>query len=156
MAAVKICAIHPGGAVELSIDNFGICRARKDGRNAYCKECVAAKVKAHRAQRKEWLLVQTQRQRNEIVQRKPYAVARSKTDIVKVLGVSWTASVVFWAINRGARSQSQIKAYVRRHLKSDLDVDEQIGDALGELFGESLIGTVGEDYERVYFRKKAA
>jgi hypothetical protein len=34
---------------DLSIDNFGIVRARKDGRNLYCKTCIRTKVAQGRA-----------------------------------------------------------------------------------------------------------
>lgn len=37
----------------LPVDAFGICRARKDGRNLYCKTCVREKIKEFRRALKE-------------------------------------------------------------------------------------------------------
>src|ERR1043166_7667718 len=39
---------------ELSISEFGICRARKDGRNLYCKSCTRHKVTQSRRALKEY------------------------------------------------------------------------------------------------------
>jgi hypothetical protein len=38
---------------DLPISDFGICRARKDGRNAYCKACVRQRVSAGRSRVRE-------------------------------------------------------------------------------------------------------
>ena len=39
---------------ELPISEFGICRARKDGRNLYCKSCIRQKVTQSRRALKEY------------------------------------------------------------------------------------------------------
>src|SRR4029078_13241682 len=39
---------------ELPISEFGICRARKDGRNLYCKSCIRNKVTQSRRALKEY------------------------------------------------------------------------------------------------------
>src|SRR5688572_6943146 len=38
----------------LPLSEFGICRARKDGRNLYCKSCIRRKVSDSRRLRKEY------------------------------------------------------------------------------------------------------
>src|SRR5437667_2803712 len=38
----------------LSLSEFGICRARKDGRNLYCKTCIRKKVTDSRRALKEY------------------------------------------------------------------------------------------------------
>src|ERR1044072_8033585 len=39
---------------DLPIDSFGICRARSDGRNLYCRSCIRAKVTIARRNLKEY------------------------------------------------------------------------------------------------------
>ena len=39
---------------DLPISEFGICRARKDGRNLYCKSCIRTKVTQSRRALKEY------------------------------------------------------------------------------------------------------
>src|SRR5687767_15871774 len=48
---VKHCPIC---SLELPISEFGICRARKDGRNLYCKSCIRKKVTQSRRALKEY------------------------------------------------------------------------------------------------------
>src|SRR6476660_1722942 len=48
---VKHCPIC---TQELPISEFGICRARKDGRNLYCKSCIRNKVTQSRRALKEY------------------------------------------------------------------------------------------------------
>src|SRR5919112_577380 len=48
---VKHCPIC---SLELPISEFGICRARKDGRNLYCKSCIRQKVTQSRRALKEY------------------------------------------------------------------------------------------------------
>ncbi|MCA1573198.1 MAG: hypothetical protein LC770_01390, partial [Acidobacteria bacterium] len=38
----------------LSLSEFGICRARKDGRNLYCKSCIRKKVTDSRQALREY------------------------------------------------------------------------------------------------------
>ena len=48
---IKHCPIC---ANELPVSEFGICRARKDGRNLYCKSCIRNKVTQSRRALKEY------------------------------------------------------------------------------------------------------
>src|SRR5262247_3482180 len=51
VAESKHCPIC---AQELPLNEFGICRARKDGRNLYCKSCIRTKVTQSRRALKEY------------------------------------------------------------------------------------------------------
>ena len=48
---VKHCPIC---TQDLPVSEFGICRARKDGRNLYCKSCIRNKVTQSRRALKEY------------------------------------------------------------------------------------------------------
>src|SRR5215204_2572423 len=48
---IKHCPIC---SQDLPISEFGICRARKDGRNLYCKSCIRHKVTQSRRALKEY------------------------------------------------------------------------------------------------------
>src|SRR5256885_7563530 len=48
---VKHCPIC---SQDLPISEFGVCRARKDGRNLYCKTCIRKKVTDSRRALKEY------------------------------------------------------------------------------------------------------
>src|ERR1044072_38729 len=48
---IKHCPIC---SKDLLISEFGICRARKDGRNLYCKSCIRQKVTQSRRALKEY------------------------------------------------------------------------------------------------------
>ncbi len=39
---------------QLPLSEFGVCRARKDGRNLYCKSCIRKKVTESRRALKEY------------------------------------------------------------------------------------------------------
>ena len=39
---------------QLPLSEFGVCRARKDGRNLYCKSCIRKKVTDSRRALKEY------------------------------------------------------------------------------------------------------
>src|SRR5215510_16416330 len=47
----KLCPIC---TLELPLIEFGVCRARKDGRNLYCKSCIRTKVTQSRRALKEY------------------------------------------------------------------------------------------------------
>src|SRR5215510_16294349 len=51
VAESKHCPIC---AQELPLNEFGVCRARKDGRNLYCKSCIRTKVTESRRALKEY------------------------------------------------------------------------------------------------------
>src|SRR5690348_17571726 len=99
---VKHCPIC---STELPISEFGICRARKDGRNLYCKSCIREKVtqsrralKAYREARKKYRL------------QIEAAILLEETGVPEFAGFVKLAPVdrVRLAIQRGARTQRDI------------------------------------------------
>ena|SRR5215208_4846595 len=128
---------------DLPVSEFGICRARKDGKNLYCKDCIREKVSRQRAQIREMkmnrrgALIAT-----GVIENKPWVVVDPvhrdpvhRDPITKVLEV----------IRNGARTQAQIG--FRTKLRKDV-----IGDVLAELIldrGEVVSQSVGD--RRYYF-----
>jgi len=141
---VKHCPIC---ANDLPISEFGICRARKDGRNLYCKSCIRQKVTQSRRALKEYKSA-----------RKRYI--SQQVDIVELLsgdsssGSQYTAKAmsklspverVRDAIRRGSRTQREIAQ------ETKLGKDE-IGDALANLLlWTHEIRTQVVDNTRLYF-----
>jgi hypothetical protein len=114
---------------ELLIGEFGVCRARKDGRNLYCKSCIRKKVtdsrralKEYRSARKRYvsqpLLDSTDAVLNED--------GNSSTMFPRVLSKLSPIERVREAIKKGARTQKEIGQETR------LGKDE-IGDAIANL-----------------------
>lgn len=132
---------------DLPISEFGICRARKDGRNLYCKSCIRQKVTQSRRALKEYKSA-----------RKRYI--SQQVDIVELLsgdsssGVQYPAKAlsklspverVRDAIRRGSRTQKEIAQ------ETKLGKDE-IGDALANLLlWTHEIRTQVVDNTRLYF-----
>jgi hypothetical protein len=116
----------------LALTEFGICRARKDGRNLYCKGCIRRKVtesrralKAYKSVRQQYL---TQRvlepgaefpEDTEVLSARQQYVARQVSKMTPVERVRE-------AIRNGARTQKEIAH------ETKLGKDE-IGDALANL-----------------------
>ena len=132
---------------DLSISEFGICRARKDGRNLYCKSCIRQKVTQSRRALKEYKSA-----------RKRYI--SQQVDIAELLsgdsssGLQYPAKAlsklspverVRDAIRRGSRTQKEIAQ------ETKLGKDE-IGDALANLLlWTHEIRTQVVDNTRLYF-----
>ena len=132
---------------DLPISEFGICRARKDGRNLYCKSCIRQKVTQSRRALKEYKSA-----------RKRYI--SQQVDIAELLsgdsssGLQYPAKAlsklspverVRDAIRRGSRTQKEIAQ------ETKLGKDE-IGDALANLLlWTHEIRTQVVDNTRLYF-----
>jgi hypothetical protein len=136
---------------KLSISEFGICRARKDGRNLYCKSCIRQKVTQSRRALKEYKTA-----------RKKYI--SQQVDIAELLAndsgngayhgkaMSKLSPVerVRDAIRRGSRTQREIAQ------ETKLGKDE-IGDALANLLlWTHEIRTQVVDNTRLYFLNESA
>src|ERR1043165_8429314 len=136
---------------ELSLSEFGICRARKDGRNLYCKSCIRQKVTQSRRALKEYKTA-----------RKKYI--SQQVDIAELLAddsgngayhgkaMSKLSPVerVRDAIRRGSRTQREIAQ------ETKLGKDE-IGDALANLLlWTHEIRTQVVDNTRLYFLNDTA
>lgn len=122
----------------LPLSEFGVCNARPDGRNLYCKGCACKMVAVGRLRKQAW------------ANRKPKPVAvqllpdRPRSERPTVV------DRVFSAIRDGARTQGEMRA----HTKLD---EDQIANALMKLILEhGLVGTRTEDDHRYYFISEAA
>lgn len=107
---------------DLPVDEFGICRSRKDGHNLYCKGCIRKKVarnrrvlREYREARKKYVELQVE-------------ISETVYDGHPVLSLSKLSPVerVKEAIGSGARTQTEIAAQTK------LGKDE-IGDAIANL-----------------------
>lgn len=146
---VKHCPIC---TQQLPISEFGICRARKDGRNLYCKSCIRNKVtqsrralKEYRSARKKYIARQVEL--SELVHSDHSAsVSYTAKSVSKLSPVERVRE----AIRRGARTQREIAQ------ETKLGKDE-IGDALANLLlWTREIRTQVKDNTRLYFLNDGA
>jgi hypothetical protein len=134
---------------DLPISEFGICRARKDGRNLYCKSCIRNKVTQSRRALKEYKSVRKRciAQHMEMTEQTSECAAgqyplRSTSKLSPV-------DRVREAIRKGARTQREIAQ------ETKLGKDE-IGDALANLLlWTREIRTQVVDNTRMYFLNEA-
>ena len=141
---VKHCPIC---SIDLPIAEFGICRARKDGRNLYCKSCIRQKVtqsrralKEYKSARKKYISQQVQ------IAELLSADSSGNTQYqAKVMSKLSPVERVRDAIRRGSRTQREIAQ------ETKLGKDE-IGDALANLLlWTHEIRTQVVDNTRLYF-----
>jgi hypothetical protein len=135
---------------DLLLIEFGVCRARKDGRNLYCKSCIRKKVTESRRALKEY---KSARKRYMSQQVDLSAMFTSEGDEPRVQshyghkssGKLSPVDRVRDAIRRGARTQKEIAQDTKMG-------KDEIGDALANLLlwtREIRTGVV--DNTRVYF-----
>lgn len=105
---------------DLLVSEFGVCRARKDGRNLYCKSCINAKVTASRLVLKEYKDVQKRRKLARYCGES--LPAPDSNPLVRLSPVEKVRE----AMRNGSRTQAEIA------LKTRLGKD-MIGDALADL-----------------------
>ena len=147
--SVKHCPIC---SLELPISEFGICRARKDGRNLYCKSCIRQKVTQSRRALKEY---KSARKRHishqvEISELINGDSTNGTHYTAKSLSKLSPVERVRDAIRRGSRTQREIAQ------ETKLGKDE-IGDALANLLlWTHEIRTQVVDNTRLYFLNDAA
>jgi hypothetical protein len=129
---------------DLPVSEFGICRARKDGRNLYCMSCIREKVRQSRVGKKNWRQVQKAKQVKLLEQ------LRDPNFDTPILAVSKLSPVerVKEAIHNGARTQKEI------FQQTKLGKDE-IGDAIAHLLlWTNEIETKSDGDNRYYFIRK--
>jgi len=139
-------------ALDLPITEFGICRARKDGRNLYCKTCIRNKVTKSRRALKEYKTA-----RNRVIAQHTRAAeilhtegSGSHTYSAKALSRLTPVERVRDAIRKGARTQREIAQ------ETKLGKDE-IGDALANLLlWTREIRTQIVENTRLYFLNESA
>jgi len=138
-------------AKDLPISEFGICRARKDGRNLYCKCCIRQKVTQSRRALKEYKSARKKyiSQQVEIAE---FLSGDSSSGVhypAKALSKLSPVERVRDAIRRGSRTQKEIAQ------ETKLGKDE-IGDALANLLlWTHEIRTRVDGNTRLYFLNDA-
>jgi hypothetical protein len=136
---------------ELPIAEFGICRARKDGRNLYCKSCIRTKVTRSRRALKEYKTARKRYVSQQVEITDLITADHSGEAQYQAKSISRLTPVerVRDAIRRGARTQREIA------LETKLGKDE-IGDALANLLlWTREIRTQVVDNTRLYFLNDA-
>ncbi|MEP6568521.1 MAG: hypothetical protein ABJC10_02010 [Acidobacteriota bacterium] len=115
---------------DLPLSEFGVCRARKDGQNLYCKSCIRKKVTDSRRALKEYRSTRKRYVSPPVVE--DSCAGQSKADsapaasYARLLSKLSPIERVREAIRKGARTQKEIAQSTR------LGKDE-IGDALANL-----------------------
>src|SRR5215218_2369954 len=132
---------------ELPLSEFGICRARKDGRNLYCKSCIRQKVTQSRRALKEYKSARKKyiSQQVEIAELLSGDSSSNGHYPAKAMSKLSPVERVRDAIRRGSRTQREIAQ------ETKLGKDE-IGDALANLLlWTHEIRTQIVDNTRLYF-----
>ncbi|MEP6921437.1 MAG: hypothetical protein ABI967_09955 [bacterium] len=130
----------------LPLSEFGVCRARKDGRNLYCKSCIRKKVTSSRQVLREY---KSSRKRFETPQVLDTEVAPGAQPVGRGPGKLSPVERVREAIRKNARTQKEIAQ------ETKLGKDE-IGDALANLLlWTHEIRTQIVDSTRMYFINEA-
>jgi hypothetical protein len=140
-------------SLDLPLSEFGVCRARKDGRNLYCKSCIRKKVTDSRRALKEYRSAR----KRYVSQPLPGTSWPSQTDgespslpYTRLLSKLSPVERVKEAIRKGARTQREIAQETR------LGKDE-IGDAIANLLlWTREIKTQVVDNIRLYFINESA
>ena len=92
--------------LDLAISEFGTCRARKDGKNLYCRVCINRKVAASRIAFKEYKA----NRKNRLERQRELLESITESESVPVIAFMKLAPVerVREAIRKGAKTQSEI------------------------------------------------
>lgn len=146
---VKHCPIC---SKDLPLSEFGICRARKDGRNLYCKSCIRQKVTQSRRALKEYKSARKRyiSQQVEITELLSSDSSSGVQYPAKAMSKLSPVERVRDAIRRGSRTQKEIAQ------ETKLGKDE-IGDALASLLlWTHEIRTQVVDNTRLYFLNDSA
>ena len=133
----------------LSLSEFGICRARKDGRNLYCKSCIRKKVTDSRRALKEFRSARKRFATEPVLEHANVLLSdcqlSSATNDPRTVRRMSPLERVKEAIRSGARTHNEI----RKRAKLS---DDEVGDALASLLlWTREIRTQLIDNERIYF-----
>ncbi len=137
---------------DLPVSEFGICRARKDGRNLYCKSCIRNKVTQSRRALKEYKSARKKYISQQIEMSEMLNSQNNSNNQYTAKALSKLSPVerVRDAIRRGAKTQREIAQ------ETKLGKDE-IGDALANLLlWTREIRTRVQDNTRLYFLNDSA
>lgn len=130
----------------LPLSEFGICRARKDGRNLYCKSCIRKKVTDSRQILREYKSARKRFVTQQVLELQvDNESASSSQHISRIVSKLSPVERVREAIKKNARTQKEIAHQTK------LGKDE-IGDALANLLlWTHEIRTEVVDNTRMYF-----
>lgn len=133
----------------LPLSEFGICRARKDGRNLYCKSCIRKKVTDSRRALKEFRSARKRYTSQPLLEHEavllPDGESPSSASYPRILKKISPLDRVREAIRNGARTQKEIR-------KAANLSDDEVGDALANLLlWTREIRTELVDNNRLYF-----
>ncbi|MGH9871430.1 MAG: hypothetical protein ACRD9S_03060 [Pyrinomonadaceae bacterium] len=138
---------------DLPLSEFGVCRARKDGRNLYCKGCIRKKVTDSRRALKEYRSARKRYVSQPLPENSWSAQTgddSSSANYARLLSKLSPVERVREAIRKGARTQKEIAQETR------LGKDE-IGDALANLLlWTREIKTQIVENTRLYFINESA
>ncbi len=148
VAPQKYCPIC---AQNLSLAEFGICRARKDGRNLYCKSCIRKKVtdsrkalKEYRSARKRCATPLPEGSWNSQLENS------SPANYSRLMSKLSPVERVREAIRKGSRTQKEIRKVASLG-------DDEVGEALANLLlWTREIRTQIIDNTRHYFINESA
>ena len=130
-------------AQALPVSEFGICRARKDGRNLYCKSCIRKKVTESRQVLREYKSARKRYVSQQSLEAQGNDPASQ--NLSRLLSKLSPIERVREAIKKNARTQKEIAQ------ETKLGKDE-IGDALANLLlWTHEIRTEVVDNTRMYF-----
>jgi hypothetical protein len=135
---------------DLPLIEFGVCRARKDGRNLYCKSCIRKKVTESRRALKEYKSARKRYMSQQVDMSAMFTSDGEDPRVQAHYGHKSSGKLspvdrVRDAIRRGARTQKEIAQDTKMG-------KDEIGDALANLLlwtREIRTGVV--DNTRVYF-----
>jgi uncharacterized Zn finger protein (UPF0148 family) len=151
VASRKNCPIC---SQDLALSEFGVCRARKDGRNLYCKSCIRKKVTDSRRALKEYRSARKRYVSQPLAEHswstQPEGDSSNSANYTRILSKLSPVERVREAIRKGARTQKEIAQDTR------LGKDE-IGDAIANLLlWTREIKTQIIDNNRHYFINESA
>lgn len=139
---------------DLPLSEFGVCRARKDGRNLYCKGCIRKKVTDSRRALKEYRSTRKRYVSQPLSEHTWSAPSGgdspASTSHTRVFSKLSPVERVREAIRKGARTQKEIR-------KGAGLGDDEVGEALADLLlWTREIKTQIIDNNRHYFINESA
>jgi hypothetical protein len=132
-------------SLQLPLSEFGVCRARKDGRNLYCKGCIRKKVTDSRRALKEYRSARKRYVGQPLTESGSLLDSDASGNYSRVFRKMSPVERVREAIKNGAKTQKEIRKGANLN-------DDEVGDALANLLlWTREIRTELVDNQRLYF-----